>query len=719
VMVAPVISISFDTSEESHAPRVILFGAIPAIIPEVPVVPADPIVTPEVGTVSVVSPVGVLDLVDYSPSSDSDPSEDSLPPAPDLPLVSPFLCSDDTEADGESEPAEQRPVSSSHDTLAPLSEFPLAPVVAPPGIRRRSATLVRPGEAIPFGRPYRTHLNGPRKLLTARKRVRPILARRLAWRRVSHHSSDRHSSPDSSSSSAPSDHSLSGHTPPDTTDADSSTPQRFVHRSLARTPRHSEAFRRWRSAPLSTPYPPTTSESSLGSSSERSLDSSSPSSRPSRKRCRSPTASVPSPTHVSRSIAPTPADLLPPRKRFRDSYSPEDSGEEHMEVDTADAEAVADVGISEGVVAHPEDGVGMGFEIAASDVREDDEEFEAEASAADTREIVVDPLAIGDSSESSRGGIPDLEDTIYDIVHYMSEVRIDRITEIETTQRQLETSQMVASGERASLVERIGSLRLEYLKVRAMLSIERDRIDSIRWHMALSHEEFCQVRRDRDDTRRRLRRLESQNDSDGDNGNGGNEMVRMEMVEMEIQMRMVEGIVFAAEAPPKRLQDVFRIAIQLNGPKVESYAVKSAEKKKIDWRSYRETTMRGQVVNQRVVTCFECGRQGHFRSDCPKLKDQNRRNKAGNKNGVGEARGKAYVLGGGDANPDSYVIKGTFLLNNLYAFILFDSGADRSFVSTTFSTLLDITPDTLDVSYAVELADGRFFRQIPCLEVVR
>ncbi|GJX68546.1 reverse transcriptase domain-containing protein [Tanacetum coccineum] len=119
------------------------------------------------------------------------------------------------------------------------------------------------------------------------------------------------------------------------------------------------------------------------------------------------------------------------------------------------------------------------------------------------------------------------------------------------------------------------------------------------------------------------------------------------------------------------------------------------------------STQRGQVVNQRVVTCYECGGQGHYRSDCPKLKDRNRGNKAGNKNGVGEARGKAYVLGGGDANPDSNVVKGTFLLNNHYAFILFDSGADRSFVSTTFSTLLDITPDTLDVSYAVELADGR------------
>ncbi|GJT88752.1 hypothetical protein Tco_1070469 [Tanacetum coccineum] len=475
-MAGPIIFIFSKSSEESvgsHAPRLHRRWAVP-----------------------VISHTGVLDLVDYSSFSDSVPSEDSLPSATNLPLVSsPYLCSDDSNVDNEFEPAKKRPVSSFHDTLAPLLEFPLAPVVAPPGIRRRPAILVRPGEAIPFGRLYRTHLNGPRKLLTARKRVRPIPDRRLTWRRVSHHSSDHHSSPYSSSSSLPSDHSLSGHTPPDTTDADSSTPQRFVHRSLARTPRRSEAFRRWRSAPLSTPYPPTTSESSLGSSSERSLDSSSPSSRPSRKRCRSPVALVSSPTHVSRSIALTPADLLPPCKRFRDSYSLEDSREEHMEVDTADAEAVADVGISEGVVAHPEDGVGMGFEIAASDVREDDEEFEAEASAADTREIVVDPFAFGDSSESSRGGIPDLEDTIYDIVHYMSEVRINRITEIETTHIQLEASQLVASGKRASLVERTGSLRLEYLKVRAMLSIERDRIDSLRWHMALSQEETMTITR--------------------------------------------------------------------------------------------------------------------------------------------------------------------------------------------------------------------------------
>ncbi|GKD40153.1 putative reverse transcriptase domain-containing protein [Tanacetum coccineum] len=117
------------------------------------------------------------------------------------------------------------------------------------------------------------------------------------------------------------------------------------------------------------------------------------------------------------------------------------------------------------------------------------------------------------------------------------------------------------------------------------------------------------------------------------------------------------------------------------------------------------TTQRGLLVNQRVPTCFKCGRQGHYRNECPKFKNQNRGNKAGKK--TKEARGKAYVLGGGEANPDSNVVTGMFLLNNHYASMLFDLGTDRSFVSTTFSTLLDITPDTLDVSYAVELADGR------------
>ncbi|GKC06772.1 hypothetical protein Tco_0998382 [Tanacetum coccineum] len=67
---------------------------------------------------------------------------------------------------------------------------------------------------------------------------------------------------------------------------------------------------------------------------------------------------------------------------------------------------------------------------------------------------------------------------------------------------------MVASRERASLADRVRRLGQENLRVRALLCIERDQVDSLRHHMALSQEEFRQIRRDRDDTRRRLRRLE-------------------------------------------------------------------------------------------------------------------------------------------------------------------------------------------------------------------
>ncbi|GKC00871.1 putative reverse transcriptase domain-containing protein [Tanacetum coccineum] len=53
---------------------------------------------------------------------------------------------------------------------------------------------------------------------------------------------------------------------------------------------------------------------------------------------------------------------------------------------------------------------------------------------------------------------------------------------------------------------------------------------------------------------------------------------------------------------------------------------------------------------------------------------------------------------------------GMFLLNNRYASVLFDTGADRSFVSTAFSSLSDIVPTTLDHDYDVELANGRVIR---------
>ncbi|GJV78839.1 putative reverse transcriptase domain-containing protein [Tanacetum coccineum] len=53
------------------------------------------------------------------------------------------------------------------------------------------------------------------------------------------------------------------------------------------------------------------------------------------------------------------------------------------------------------------------------------------------------------------------------------------------------------------------------------------------------------------------------------------------------------------------------------------------------------------INNQRNLTCYECGNQGHYRSDCPELKNQNHGNQAGGT----EARGMVYALGG-ETNQD-------------------------------------------------------------------
>nr|GEV42277.1 putative reverse transcriptase domain-containing protein [Tanacetum cinerariifolium] len=93
---------------------------------------------------------------------------------------------------------------------------------------------------------------------------------------------------------------------------------------------------------------------------------------------------------------------------------------------------------------------------------------------------------------------------------------------------------------------------------------------------------------------------------------------------------------------------------------------------------------------------------GHYKSDYPKLKNGNQGNRAGNRNAVA----RAYTVGTVRTNPNSNVVTGTFLLNNSYALILFDTGADRSLISTAFSLLIDIILTTLDHGYDVELADA-------------
>nr|GEV34564.1 hypothetical protein [Tanacetum cinerariifolium] len=68
---------------------------------------------------------------------------------------------------------------------------------------------------------------------------------------------------------------------------------------------------------------------------------------------------------------------------------------------------------------------------------------------------------------------------------------------------------------------------------------------------------------------------------------------------------------------------------------------------------------------------------------------------------------QAYVILDDEHNQGPNVVTGTFLLNNRYATMLFDSGADKSFVDIKFSHLIDIKPAKLNSSYEFELADGK------------
>ncbi|GJR72927.1 reverse transcriptase domain-containing protein [Tanacetum coccineum] len=194
---------------------------------------------------------------------------------------------------------------------------------------------------------------------------------------------------------------------------------------------------------------------------------------------------------------------------------------------------------------------------------------------------------------------------------------------------------------------------------------------------------------------------------------------------------------------PVRLQDAVNLANSLMNQKVRVFAARQAKNK---WRL--ENNPRDNYVQQppskrqniaRAYTtgygekkeyagnlslcnkckfhhngpcttkCENCKRVGHQTKDCrsPAAATNQRGLNYGNAVGSGEAQGRLYALGGGETNQDPNVITGTFLLNNCYASILFDTGVDRSFVSTAFCSLIDISPSTLDTKYDVELANGK------------
>ena len=80
----------------------------------------------------------------------------------------------------------------------------------------------------------------------------------------------------------------------------------------------------------------------------------------------------------------------------------------------------------------------------------------------------------------------------------------------------------------------------------------------------------------------------------------------------------------------------------------------------------------------------------------------NGNNNGGNNNNGNEARGRAFVLGRGDAVNDPNVVMGKFLLDNIYVTVLFDSGADTSYMSVKMCQLLKRAPTLLPTKHVVE-----------------
>nr|GFB24728.1 hypothetical protein [Tanacetum cinerariifolium] len=141
-------------------------------------------------------------------------------------------------------------------------------------------------------------------------------------------------------------------------------------------------------------------------------------------------------------------------------------------------------------------------------------------------------------------------------------------------------------------------------------------------------------------------------------------------------------------------------------------------------KDYRVAPRMVNSVNSRNPTdapeaCYECGGTNHLKAACPTLNQAQRlrgnypnqvvanNEGQGRGNNGNQARRRAFMLGAEEARQDPNIRTGTFTLNNHYATILFDSGADYSFVSTTFVPLLGIEPSNLRFSYEIEIASGQ------------
>ncbi|GJU14623.1 reverse transcriptase domain-containing protein [Tanacetum coccineum] len=76
------------------------------------------------------------------------------------------------------------------------------------------------------------------------------------------------------------------------------------------------------------------------------------------------------------------------------------------------------------------------------------------------------------------------------------------------------------------------------------------------------------------------------------------------------------------------------------------------------------------------------------------------------RNNRNRAHGKAFGQGVAEDPQDPNIVTCTFSLNNHFAIVLFDFGADYSFISTNFLPLINMKPSVISPSYEIEIASG-------------
>nr|GEU75857.1 putative reverse transcriptase domain-containing protein [Tanacetum cinerariifolium] len=404
----------------------------------------------------------------------------------------------------------------------------------------------------------------------------------------SDHSSSRHST---------SSHSLSGHTPSVTTIADSFVPLRFVYPPLARTSRYSEAYRRWRSTLLSTMYPPTTSESFAGDSSSESSNG------PSRNRCRSPDATVTLYIPASGALVSSCADLLPPRKRFRDSISLDDNIEEDIDADVlADIEANATAVV---VATDMDVGVGVDADIGMKvDVEidvEDEVEDEVKSSDRGTIEVgvdVVDGIDIPDGilMPDAVERLEQVEEVVQDIYGKV-DVGVDVEDEVED---EVESSDRGTIEVGMDVVDRI-DIPDGMLKPHAIMTITRSGmtpeaieelinqrvVEALAAYEANHAAELIVKSQSQNgdvDDNKNVRANGNRNGRGNGDENGEGNGNRNERGNGNGNPNQNDrGTMSVA---PTRLQDVIRIANNLMDQKLKGYAVRNAENKRSVARAY-------------------------------------------------------------------------------------------------------------------------------------